>query len=87
MRKINQKLGTTFIFSTHDQRVIDMADRLVRVEDGILQELGIRRGDNWLKVRIHHPGEELARADTGPRARLGEAAAAGGVGGAPEATQ
>ena len=27
MRKINRRSGTTFVFSTHDQRVIDMADR------------------------------------------------------------
>ena len=36
MRKINRELGTTFIFSTHDQRVMSMADRLVRIEDGEL---------------------------------------------------
>ena len=36
MRKMNRDLGTTFIFSTHDQRVMTMADRLVRVEDGEL---------------------------------------------------
>lgn len=31
MQAINQAFETTFIFSTHDQRVMDMADRLVRV--------------------------------------------------------
>jgi putative ABC transport system ATP-binding protein len=36
MRKLNLELGTTFIFSTHDQRVMSMADRLVRIEDGEL---------------------------------------------------
>jgi putative ABC transport system ATP-binding protein len=36
MRKINRELGTTFIFSTHDQRVMTMADRLVHIEDGEL---------------------------------------------------
>jgi putative ABC transport system ATP-binding protein len=34
MKKINRELGTTFIFSTHDQRVMSMADKLVRMEDG-----------------------------------------------------
>jgi putative ABC transport system ATP-binding protein len=38
MRKINRELGTTFVFSTHDQRVMTMADRLVRIEDGELIE-------------------------------------------------
>lgn len=36
MHEINRELKTTFIFSTHDQRVMDMADRLVRIEDGRL---------------------------------------------------
>lgn len=61
MRHINLKLGTTFIFSTHDQRVIEMADRLVRIEDGILRELGVRKGESWQLVRIRRPGEELLR--------------------------
>lgn len=59
MKEINRKLGTTFIFSTHDQRVIDMADRLVRIEDGVLRELGIRRGGQWATVRLHS-AEEFA---------------------------
>jgi putative ABC transport system ATP-binding protein len=36
MRRINQDKGTTFIFSTHDPRVMEMAGRLVRLEDGEL---------------------------------------------------
>jgi putative ABC transport system ATP-binding protein len=34
MRSMNQREGTTFIFSTHDQKVMDHADRIVRIEDG-----------------------------------------------------
>lgn len=34
MHKLNQEEGITFLFSTHDQRVIDRAQRLVYVEDG-----------------------------------------------------
>ncbi|SFQ05104.1 putative ABC transport system ATP-binding protein [Nitrosomonas cryotolerans] len=34
MKEINCHFKTTFIFSTHDQRVMAMADRLVRIEDG-----------------------------------------------------
>jgi putative ABC transport system ATP-binding protein len=71
MRDINQKLGTTFIFSTHDQRVVDMADRLVRIEDGSLRELGIRRGNDWLTVRLHQPGEELLERTARPTHRAG----------------
>lgn len=34
MKELNQKEGTTFIFSTHDSRVIEKAKRVVTLEDG-----------------------------------------------------
>ena len=34
MRDLNKKEGTTFIFSTHDQRLLAQVDRLIRLEDG-----------------------------------------------------
>jgi putative ABC transport system ATP-binding protein len=34
MRKINSRDGTTFIFSTHDQRIMDYAHRIVQMHDG-----------------------------------------------------
>lgn len=34
MREINRQKKTTFIFSTHDQKVIENADRVVRIWDG-----------------------------------------------------
>ncbi|MCX6554645.1 MAG: ATP-binding cassette domain-containing protein, partial [Candidatus Aminicenantes bacterium] len=34
MRELNQKLRTTFIFSTHDRMVMDFARRLIRIHDG-----------------------------------------------------
>ena len=34
MRRLNRKLGSTFIFSTHDAMVMDYAGRLVRLQDG-----------------------------------------------------
>ena len=34
MRQLNEKENITFIFSTHDQRVIDRAKRLIYLEDG-----------------------------------------------------
>jgi len=52
MRAINQAFETTFIFSTHDQRVMDMADRLVRVSDGEVTALGIRTGERWSFARV-----------------------------------
>jgi len=37
MKKVNEKHGTTFIFSTHDSMVMDFADRLVQLHDGQIQ--------------------------------------------------
>jgi putative ABC transport system ATP-binding protein len=34
MKELNQQEGTTFVFSTHDQAVMDLATRVVRVLDG-----------------------------------------------------
>jgi putative ABC transport system ATP-binding protein len=48
MRRINRRTGTTFVFSTHDQRVIDMAIRRVDLEDGEIVRLGIRTGKEWV---------------------------------------
>ncbi len=36
MEQLNEKEGITFIFSTHDQRVIDRARRVVTMEDGTI---------------------------------------------------
>lgn len=34
MSQMNKKFNTTFIFATHDQRVMDKATRIVTIEDG-----------------------------------------------------
>ena len=34
MQRLNKDENTTFIFSTHDQRVIDKANRIITIEDG-----------------------------------------------------
>lgn len=62
MKAINRKLGTTFIFSTHDQKVIDYADRLVKVEDGTIKALGVRdeHDRNWNLVRMRNAAEIVA---------------------------
>jgi len=58
MKEINRKSGTTFIFSTHDRRVMNMADRLVRIEDGQIAALGLRVGDKWRFVQDRRPAGE-----------------------------
>ncbi len=34
MRELNREQGVTFVFSTHDPRLLDSVDRIVRIEDG-----------------------------------------------------
>jgi putative ABC transport system ATP-binding protein len=36
MKRMNEKYHTTFIFSTHDQMVMDYASRLVQLHDGAI---------------------------------------------------
>ena len=36
MARMNKEEGATFVFSTHDQRVIDKARRVVTLEDGVV---------------------------------------------------
>ena len=40
MHKINKDESTTFIFSTHDPKIIQLADRVVLLEDGLIKEEG-----------------------------------------------
>ncbi len=42
MKELNHQDGTTFIFSTHDQRVMELASRIVRVQDGRIVDDGHR---------------------------------------------
>jgi putative ABC transport system ATP-binding protein len=44
MLTLNKSEGTTFIFSTHDQMVMDFARRLVRIRDGRIESDEIKRG-------------------------------------------
>lgn len=55
MKDINRQFGTTFIFSTHDRRVMAMADRLVRIEDGHMAMLAMKVNDEWKAVRSRFP--------------------------------
>jgi putative ABC transport system ATP-binding protein len=57
MKEINRKLRTTFIFSTHDQKVLDFADHYVGMEDGELRFLGLRKDDQWVISDDRRRGE------------------------------
>lgn len=40
MRRLNEEDGTTFLFATHDKRLLDQVNRLVKIEDGKIVEDG-----------------------------------------------
>jgi putative ABC transport system ATP-binding protein len=63
MKQINRAFKTTFIFSTHDKRVIAKADRLVRVDDGTISALGVRTEAKWSLARQHRTVEAVATPD------------------------
>ncbi len=44
MQTLNREKGITFLFSTHDQHVMDRAKRLIRLRDGQLEEDEVRSG-------------------------------------------
>jgi putative ABC transport system ATP-binding protein len=38
MKKMNRDFGTTFIFSTHDRSIVEIADHIIRLQDGLVVE-------------------------------------------------
>lgn len=50
MRGLNQRLGLTFIFSTHDQRLLEHTPRIVRLTDGQVVSDSQVEGDNHGQV-------------------------------------
>jgi putative ABC transport system ATP-binding protein len=69
MKTLNRKMGTTFIFSTHDQKVINFADHYIGIEDGRLRYLGVRKAGQWvIRDEWKQSGREELRADAAPGA-------------------
>ncbi len=44
MHAMNRRHGTTFVFSSHDRKILDRADRLVRLRDGRVVDPGETAG-------------------------------------------
>jgi putative ABC transport system ATP-binding protein len=44
MQGLNERHGTTFVFSTHDRMVMDFAKRLIRLHDGLIQSDEVKDG-------------------------------------------
>ena len=38
MKKLNKETGVTFVFATHDPRVISYASRVVTLQDGLIEK-------------------------------------------------
>ena len=38
MKKISEEVGTTFVFSTHDKAIVEIADHIIRLKDGLIIE-------------------------------------------------
>jgi putative ABC transport system ATP-binding protein len=64
MRDINRRYKTTFIFSTHDKKVIDAADRLVGIEDGTVRILGVRKEGQWAITNVARRATNPTEAET-----------------------
>ncbi|HET9590502.1 MAG TPA: ABC transporter ATP-binding protein [Anaerolineales bacterium] len=47
MKKLNQETGTTFVFATHDPRVIKYASRVVTLQDGLITKDSNGNGKSW----------------------------------------
>jgi len=45
MKKINREMETTFIFSTHDAKIVGLADHIIRLRDGLITE-NVRNGQD-----------------------------------------
>ena len=37
MQRLNRELKTTFIFSTHDAKIVNMANHVIKIKDGKIQ--------------------------------------------------
>ena len=42
MKKLNEELGTTFIFATHDEKVMQYLKRIIHLKDGQVEK------DEWI---------------------------------------
>lgn len=38
MKKLNQELKTTFVFSTHDAKIVALSDHVIKIRDGVVTE-------------------------------------------------
>ena len=52
MKRMNEELGTTFIFSTHDPSIVGIADHIIRVTDKAFDDFAAAGTDEAANRRI-----------------------------------
>ena len=60
MKQINDEQKTTFIFSTHDQKVMEQARRIILLKDGVVVDDNAQNGDGQASGAA---GEKLSGTD------------------------
>jgi putative ABC transport system ATP-binding protein len=69
MKKINREMQTTFIFSTHDAKIVSLADHIIRLRDGLVTE-NVRNGKDATALCADLSGESVPEGATkAPTAR------------------
>lgn len=62
MKDLNRRSGTTFVFSTHDRHVMNMADQLVHVEDGCILGIDMKSGGRDTTASAGHEAVDRGAA-------------------------
>lgn len=60
MKDINGNFKTTFIFSTHDARVMEMANRLIRIEDGQIVGQEVKEEEQQAMTERRRASDDLS---------------------------
>lgn len=60
MKDLNRRSGTTFVFSTHDRHVMNMADQLVHIEDGRILGVDTKSGERAVDADRHQTVDRSA---------------------------
>jgi putative ABC transport system ATP-binding protein len=57
MKKVNKEMDTTFIFSTHDAKIVGLADHVIRLKDGLITENYKQEGSDVGEIDANATGK------------------------------